>query len=182
MIMPLCVLLSAVIGVCWFGSFKNFTSVDIRFLWCPVAAALAEFSMLPLWKLFGAGFKSWAFAPLVLSYALLFLFLFSNLRLRGTLLMAAGAGANFAVIAANGFLMPVASVPASGMTEFQSLRYVLMTDGARLPFLAGALRLPLPLIGGYASVGDLLLAAGASVFLINIMRPQGGYFTGIRKI
>ncbi len=182
MVLPLCVLLSVLVGLCWFGSFKNLLAIKIRLLWLPAAAALAEFSALPLYRLFGEGFRGFAFAPTVISYGLLFAFLIANLRLRGTPLMALGGAANLAVIAANGFLMPVAAVPPAGMTEFQSLRYVPVSGETRLLFLADVIRLPLPYIGGYASAGDIFLALGAAVFILGLMRPAGGYFSGIRKL
>jgi hypothetical protein len=111
---------------------------------------------------------------LVLSQALLLLFVWRNRRQPGLLLLGAGVALNLAVIAANGGLMPifpeVATRLAPGATGtwaigermWLSKDIVLPASATRLPWLADRFLLPgwLPLRAAY-SLGDVLIALGA---------------------
>ncbi len=112
---------------------------------------------------------------LTLSYLLCFAFVFVNRRYRlFALLFGAGALANFAVIAANDFYMPVRAAAGAGVIvpPAQSAAYRLADASTRLAFLGDVLYVPLPLLRGFASVGDVLMAAGVFVLVAQITRGR----------
>ena len=126
-------------------------------------------------------FEAWAWLPLLLSYGLIFLFLWQNRHLKKTcLLVGAGGACNLAGIAANGWRMPVASWAAALLSEQGAAAllageipmYRAADASTRLLFLGDILYCPLPLFGGLASLGDILLAAGVFFCLMACMRPS----------
>ncbi|MEA5051641.1 MAG: DUF5317 family protein [Oscillospiraceae bacterium] len=112
------------------------------------------------------------------AYLLCILFIFIN---RSYKLFAALAGAgtlaNLAVIAANDFYMPVseramALAGFSGIPRGLQAAYRVADGATRLRALGDMLYVPLPLVGGFASAGDVLLAAGIFVFVFQLMRAK----------
>ena len=163
----LAVLLSLLIGWLGGGRLRRFEQAELRLLWLPAAALLLQRVWLRPWTL-------------LLSYALLLLFLWFNRRLRAAaVLTAAGSLCKLLVIALNGFRMPVSqramtALSAQGAADLLAGRipmYAAATESTRLLFLGDVIYLPLPLFGGFASVGDLLLAAGIFFLLMAVMRP-----------
>lgn len=104
----------------------------------------------------------------------------ANLRVAGMGLLAAGTLLNLAVIAANGGRMPVSPEAVTALAGTPGLArlargddpvHVLLTPGARLPYLADVLFLiPAPFLGVF-SAGDLLAAAGLARAVQAGMRP-----------
>ncbi|HIS91868.1 MAG TPA: DUF5317 domain-containing protein [Candidatus Alectryocaccomicrobium excrementavium] len=110
-------------------------------------------------------------------YALLAAFLALNFRQRGVKLLALATALNFAVIALNGFSMPVTPIVyedpnlAVWITRIESgalPEYTLVGWDAPLWFLGDTI----PLLGGLASVGDLLMAAGMFLLVFDLMRQK----------
>ncbi len=104
----------------------------------------------------------------LVSYLLIVTFLVVNWRIRGMSVVALGAGANTAVIAANGGLMPVdpSAAEASGwpLELWANGGYhntILANADTHLAFLGDIIALPSSPITAAISVGDLLLFAGA---------------------
>ena len=163
------------IAVGWFsgGRLSRYEDAGLTWLGLPVAGLLMQEVLLP--RLTGLH------ALLVpLSYALLFLFLWRNRHLVKTaLLCGLGWGCNALVICANGFRMPVSAGAAAhlspqglaALTAGEIPMYALAGPETRLLFLGDVLYCPLPLLGGFASVGDLLLAAGLFFCLLRVMDP-----------
>lgn len=119
-------------------------------------------------------------ALLVGSYLLLFLFLWLNRHLPlPALLLGVGSLLNLTVIAANGMHMPVAQsalnrLSAQGAADLLAGNipmYCAATDSTRLLFLGDILWFPVPFFQGFASVGDVFLAAGVFFLLLAIMAP-----------
>lgn len=163
----LAALLSMVIGWLGGGRLANFERAGLGFLWLPMLAVLLQRFALRWWTL-------------LLSYALLLLFLWFNRRLRTmAALAAAGSLCNLLVIALNGFRMPVsrtaiAALSPQGAADLLALRipmYAAATPATRLAFLGDVLYVRLPLVGGFASIGDVLLAAGVFCCLMCVMEP-----------
>ena len=160
-------LLSIVFGWLGGGRLAHFERAGLRLLWLPMLSLLLQRVYLRWWTL-------------LLSYGLLLLFLWFNRRLRLTaLLTGAGSLCNLLVIALNGFRMPVsradlALLSEAGAADLLAGRipmYAAETAATRLPFLGDVLYLPLPLVGGFASVGDVLMAAGVFCCLMAVMEP-----------
>ncbi len=119
------------------------------------------------------------FLFILLSYGLIFAFLFLNRHLKKTA-AAFGLGSlcNLLVISLNGFRMPVAQsvtahLSAKKLEQLLSLQipmYRAADAHTLLPWLGDVI--PLPLLGGMASIGDVLLGVGAFFLVIALMRPQ----------
>lgn len=148
---------------------------EIRAVWLPAAAVLlhAAFSFAPSFAKNFAGLLTCSCTGLIL------LFLFYNRKAKlPAALTAAGTLCNFAVIASNGFRMPV-SAAALGMypgltaaeVAARKPNYFIAGEGTRLYALADIIPLPLGKLGGYISVGDLLLGAGIMLFVLHYLAP-----------
>ena len=110
----LSVILALLLGWCTGGRLSRFEEADLRLLPLPVLAFACQQAMNALAGRISLPFEAWAWLPLLLSYGLIFLFLWQNRHLKKTcLLVGAGGACNLAVIAANGWRMPVASWAAA---------------------------------------------------------------------
>ena len=114
----LSVILALLLGWCTGGRLSRFEEADLRLLPLPVLAFACQQAMNALAGRISLPFEAWAWLPLLLSYGLIFLFLWQNRHLKKTcLLVGAGRACNLAVIAANGWRMPVASRAAALLSE-----------------------------------------------------------------
>ena len=174
--LTLAVLLALVLSWCTGGRLVRFVETPLYLLPLPILALLMQrgLSLLP-----AEHYLPWAAVLLLASYGMIFLFLWRNRRLKRTVsLAAAGSLCNLAVIAANGWRMPVAAA-AAGLLSQEGLAqltagdvpmYALESSSTRLIFLGDVIYCPLPLLGGFASIGDILLAAGVFFCLLAIMK------------
>ena len=166
--LSLSVLAALVLGWFFGGRLSRFEHARLRLLFLPVLALLLQrLSVFP--------------ATLVLSYILLFLFVFLNRHLKKTaLLVGCGSLCNLAVIAANDWRMPVAAwaVEVLSPQGAQDLltgnipMYALADPETKLLFLGDVLYCPVPVIGGFASIGDLFLMLGVFFCLLAAMSPN----------
>ena len=175
--LTLAVLAALVLGWCTGGRLARFVETPLSLLPLPVLALLMQraLGLLPV-----EHYLPWAAVILLASYAMLFLFLWRNRRLKRTALLAGlGSLCNLVVIAANGWRMPV-SAAAADLLSSQGLAqltagavpmYALESGSTRLMFLGDILYCPIPFLGGFASVGDILLAAGVFFCLLAVMKP-----------
>ena len=166
--LSLAILLALVLGWCTGGRLARFERAGLRLLLLPVASLLLQRLFLRPWTL-------------LLSYALLFLFLAFNRHLRKTAcLLGAGSLCNLAVIAVNGWRMPVSSQALSLLSPQAAAdllagripMYTAAGPETRLLILGDILYCPLPLVGGFASAGDLLLMLGVFFCLLAAMDPD----------
>lgn len=152
---------------------RRLADVRLRASWL-VFIALA-LQLVAFVKFPGLGTHEAFAVPLHLaSYGLLVLFAATNARVRGFGLATLGLLANAIVIVANGGRMPVPlhAWESTGLRAGEILRSghynnnVLATAGTHLGFLGDIFPLPggLPLTNTF-SVGDLLLLAGATLFV-----------------
>jgi hypothetical protein len=121
------------------------------------------------------------------TYVVLAAFLWSNRRIVGLPLVAAGAATNAAAIFANDGVMPAspsalatAGMPADKATEFANSAVV---DQAQLPWLGDIFAVPAswPLSNVF-SVGDLLIALGVAVALHGLSESRAAAAaTGLRR-
>jgi len=166
-VLILSALLAIIIGWFFGGRLSRFADAGLRLLGLPAAAEVLQRVYLRSWTL-------------LLSYLILFIFLWFNRRMRNSvLLMGAGSLSNLIVIAANHFRMPVAAEALSSLPAARAAAllageipmYSAAGISTRLPFLGDVLMVNLPLVGGFASIGDVLLAAGLFGMFMVVMSP-----------
>lgn len=107
---------------------------------------------------------------LAASHLALLAFIAANRLLPGMALVFLGFALNAAVIVANG-AMPVASEAleaVGGVAEVDPGKHQLLDDDTALPWLADVI--PVAAIRGVVSVGDVVLAAGAGILIVGLMR------------
>jgi hypothetical protein len=108
------------------------------------------------------------FAPLlhVLTYAAAFAFLWLNRRVRGALIIGAGAALNGVTIALNGGTLPASrgAVAAAGLDSEAAFANSAVVDNPVLPWLGDVFAWPTPLpLANTFSVGDVLIVVGVWV-------------------
>lgn len=177
MILLIFALLGLIAGMLFGGSIRGISRYTIVGILLPVAAYLLKVCASQL-----LAPQNGAIVVSILQYSLLFLFLLCNhQRIVWPLFAFFGTLFNFLVIVLNGGCMPVsASLLGSAgerltqLAEGRIYAYCLMNDATRLPFLGDIIRIgsaehPI----GFASVGDLLLGAGAAVLCWQMTRGTG---------
>lgn len=163
-------LLQALLAVCVVtvplagGRLGRLADVRLRRAWALVVALGLQvaFVAVPL------GAAGWAGPALHLaSYASAAVFVAANLRLPGLRLLALGAAANLAAIAANGGVMPASprALESAGLAaSHEEYKNSAALAHPRLGFLGDVFALPEPWpLHNVFSVGDLLVVAGAGV-------------------
>lgn len=177
----LAVICALALGWCTGGRLARFEGAGLRWLALPILAFSCQQAMNALAGAVALPFEAWAWGPLTLSYGLIFLFLWRNRHLKKTAVcMGLGGLANLAVIAANGWRMPVARWAvdllspqgAAALLAGDIPMYRAAGEGTRLLLLGDVLYCPLPLVGGLASVGDVVLAVGVFFCLMACMSPD----------
>ena len=170
------VLLSILFGWMMGGKLRRLERIQLFWLPLPIGGLLLEWAIQPLTGILPWPPETWVWFPVWCSYLCLLLFLLKNSHLRRTAVLAgSGTLCNLAVITANGMRMPVsqkaaAFLSAEGLSQLPAGEiptYMLANDKTRLLFLGDILPLP----GGFASIGDLLLAAGIFFCIMAIMSP-----------
>lgn len=163
------------IGYILGGRLRNIGNTPLRFVLLPCASFLLEGSFGYLSDCLNAPASAWLGWAVCLEYLLLALFIWFNRRLRGMKLLGIATLVNFIVISANGFRMPVspliydnpdlagliARIESGALPE-----YVLVDWNGPLWFLGDTI----PIFGGLASIGDLLMALGILILIVHMMR------------
>ncbi len=180
MVLILSIVLGLVIGLLAGGRLERLGQV--RITWAPLAITGLAIQLV----LFSPPVVAWigdlgAAGPVVYvgSTALVLAALLRNLRQPGLALIALGAALNAVVILANGGYMPVSpdALAAIGRLEPSGTyaNTVLATSGTLLPWFGDIIPLPLPVpLRTVVSLGDLLIGAGATVFLVRVMTRGEG--------
>jgi len=155
------------------GRAARLTDLPVRSLWlAPLALAL----QVPVLR--GMGGAAWRGGLLLLSYGLLFLFLWRNRHLLAARILALGFLLNFLVIIVNGGFMPIAPEtlalirPGSTVADWQpgtldvgSKDIVLSATEIRLRFLADIFVIPSPFpLPTAFSLGDAVILVGFAAF------------------
>ena len=158
------------------GKLRMLVDPGFRALALPVASVLLQA---------GAGWaaphlpwpaEAWYPGLVCLTYGMNLAFCVFNRKLwLGSLLAALGTLGNLTVITLNGWRMPVAAAAAAHGTE--RLGYFFADGSARWTWLGDVIPLPLPVVGGYVSLGDLLLCAGVIAWVVARCLKAGRKFT-----
>ncbi len=166
------VLLGIIIGFAARGQLMRLTMLSG--LWLPILS----FAVMPALRIFPA-MPLWIKAVImVFSYGCILLFAYQNKKFwLPALLISAGSLMNFAVIAANAFRMPVSERALSVYTDMtpeaviakHADYFVACGDKAKLLFLGDVIYVPVPLVGGFLSLGDIVLALGVCILIVMSM-------------
>ena len=163
------------IGYLLGGRLRNYLRNPLKFVLLPCVALLIEASFGWIDAHIGLDTQQWLGWAVCLEYALLGVFIWQNRKLRGVKLLGLATLTNFIVMLANGFRMPVTPLIyeypalASFVERIQAgelPEYVLVDWNAPLWFLGDTI----PIFGGLASIGDLLMAVGILVIIVGLMK------------
>ena len=158
----------------------NMAATKIKFAWLIIVAVLMQ--RMPFALSAPSSFVELKKALLVLSYVLLLWALSRNFHLWSIRILALGTVLNFVAIVANGGLMPVspearlqAGMPVIGQLGFgkvlpEGTGILLAVDQTNLWVLSDII--PISLVGGVFSPGDVIIAAGLLVFAVEAMRGK----------
>lgn len=163
------------------GRLSNYSHQPLKCIALPCLAFLIEASFGVLAERVAGPASRWLGWAVCLEYLLLAAFVWANRRRRGVKLMGLATACNFLVICVNGFRMPVTPLiydyakyaPLVERIRSGALpEYVLVDWNGPLWFLGDTL----PIFGGLASVGDLLMGAGLVLLIVHLMRakPESG--------
>lgn len=111
------------------------------------------------------------------SYLCVIIFVVANRKFKiPAVLLGLGTLCNYLVIASNSFRMPISPTALSIYSTMtpeaviaQRADYFVATDGANFLFLGDVIYMPLKVLGGFMSVGDILLAAGMFLLIVQVM-------------
>lgn len=151
------------------GRVRNLGHVELRGTWM-VFTAVGLQLVLGLVTLTGGPGDVLGRPLLAVSHVALLGFILANRYLPGMALVFCGFALNALVIVANGAMpvAPAALEAAGGVAEVDPGKHQLLTDDTALPWLADVI--PMPPIRSVVSVGDIVLAAGAGILIVGLMR------------
>jgi len=174
MLLVYAVIAAVIIGYLLGGRLKNYPERPLKLVLLPCFAFMIEACFGLMYQFVDLPPEKWLGWAVCAEYALLALFVIFNFRRRGMKLLGVSALANFTVIAANGFRMPVSPLVyqypkmAEFVTRIQSgelMEYVLVDWNGPLWFMGDTI----PMFGGLASAGDLIMAAAVLIIILDIM-------------
>ena len=156
----------------------NIATIKIKFGWLIILAFFLQW--MPFALSAPSSFVELKKALLVLSYVLLLWVLSRNPHLWSMRILALGAVLNFAAIVANGGLMPVspgarlqAGMPTIGESGYgkmlpEGTGVLSPIDQTNIWFLSDII--PISLLGGVFSPGDVVIGVGLLIFFIEAAR------------
>lgn len=173
------------IGYLMGGRLNNIRYARLRLAILPCAAFLLEASIGLIGQLLDAPPAEWLPKLVRTEYLLLTIFIWLNYRMRGMDMLGAATLVNYIVIAANGYRMPVTPIIYQYPNLYHFVEriqtgklpeYVLVDWNGPFWFLGDTL----PIGNGLASIGDLLMALGVMIIIIDMMmatppRRRGRY-------
>ncbi len=147
------------------GRLRDVVSLDFKRGWIVLVALLVQVGALSL-----LGSDSQYFPALfIVSFLGLFVFFALNLKLPWIWLISIGVALNFVVITANGGYMPVdlTLIGQASLTPEALGHARPITEATILSFLGDVIpvRIGIPGFNGLISVGDIVLALGAALFI-----------------
>lgn len=157
------------------GRLSNYANAPLDWVMLPALAFLLEAFLPKLTGLIPLPLDLLLCIAVSAEYLLLALFVLANRRSRGIKLLGLGCLMNFLAIAFNGFRMPVSPIihrfpDAAAMAETirsgEVIRYTLVGWDAPFWFFGDTI----PLLGGLASAGDLIM--GIAIMLIIIFKMK----------
>ena len=161
------------VGYLFGGRLHNYLHRPLRLPLLPALAFLLEASFERIDAFLALPVSQWLGIAVCIEYALLGIFILSNVDSRGVILLGLGMLANFVAIASHGFCMPVSPIIyqfpdavhiAARIESGEVLRYVLVGWDSPYWYLGDTI----PLLDGLASVGDIIM--GIAIFIIIVCK------------
>ena len=180
MLMLVALVASVLIGYARRGRLRHYLERPLRGIWLPIAAYALEFSFDALERILPWPPSAWLGVAVCAEYALLFVFLWRNRERKAFWVLAISSLLNFAVIAMNGFRMPISPVVhnypifeniVSRVSAGEMVEYTLVGWDGPLWWLGDTIPV-LWVVPGLASVGDIGLAVGMFILMQEIMCPK----------
>ena len=171
---------SVFVGYARRGRLRHYLKRPLRGIWLPIVAYALEFSFDALERILPWPPSVWLGVAVCVEYALLFVFLWRNRECKAFWVLAVSSLLNFAVIAANGFRMPISPVVynypifeniVSRVSAGEMVEYTLVGWDGPLWWLGDTIPV-LWVVPGLASVGDIGLAVGMFILIQEIMCPK----------
>jgi len=148
------------------GRLRALGDIELRWAWTIMVAIGLQVLII---SVFPDRFDALHEPVHVLSYAFAGAFLVANIRLPGVPLIAAGALCNLVAIVANGGVMPAspAAQQAAGLVQKEGFVNSGVVEDPKLLFLGDIFAIPdsVPLLDNVFSIGDVLIALGAFLFV-----------------
>lgn len=174
--LAIAVVLGAAVALVCGGSLKNLAQWNIKSIMAPMIALFLKAASMSICS---GMLPRVPYFPIALSisYLLNLFFLIANGRNRLFLLFGgSGTLLNYAVIAVNGFRMPISQTVLGaagfqGVPESQRVLYAVADGNTKLSLLGDQIYLPGP-VEGFASIGDVLLAIGVAALVFNLLKPS----------
>ncbi|HEY1273358.1 MAG TPA: DUF5317 domain-containing protein [Thermoleophilaceae bacterium] len=151
--------------------FDRLAEIRLRAGWAALAALAIQFVVL---SVASVGDAAGAVLHLA-SYALAGWFVFANRAIPGLVLIAAGGALNLIAIAANDGVMPAsaAAMRTAGVEATDGFQNSAAVADPHMLFLGDVIPVPLPApLGNVASVGDLVIVAGAVALVVACSSPR----------
>jgi len=181
MIIAVFIVLSIPLGYLLGGKLSNIRNYKTTALGLPIAAFLLEAAAPFLRQIITVPISQWHWMIVVMEYILLFIFCFLNRKSKAVWVIFLACVLNFFVIALFGFQMPVApyarEIPemAAAVAKIESgeyFRYTMAEASDPFWWLGDVILVPIKRIGGFASIGDVLLGLGCGALFISWMRTK----------
>ncbi len=163
------------IGYLLKGRLRNYLNRPLKYVLLPIIAFSIEACFGKITELTGFSPRVWLPIAVSIEYLLLLIFMICNIRRLGVKTLTLATSLNLAVIASNGFRMPVLDIiyDMPSMATFVERiesgnipEYVIIGREAPLWFLGDII----PIANGMASIGDFFIAIGMMLLVIHIMR------------
>jgi hypothetical protein len=171
---------SVAVGYLRGGRLANYLEDPLRGVFLPIAAFGLEMLLNPIRRVLPWPSEQWLWIAVSAEYLLIFIFVFLNRRRRSFWVVAIASVLNFAVIALNGFRMPISPVVhdyaifeniVERVSAGKMVEYVLVGYDAPLWWLGDTIPV-LWVVPGLASVGDIGIALGMFLLMQEIMCPR----------
>ena len=174
MLLFVSIIVGLIVGVSIKGSFIRLCA--LRALWLPIIT-LAASSVIRYFPDMSFWIKA---AVLTFSYACIIMFVFANRRyITPSIFLALGSVSNFLVIAMNSFRMPVSAKALAVYSDMtaqaviaQRSDYFIASNGAGLLFLGDVIYIPIPILKGFLSIGDILISIGMFLLILFVMKDN----------
>jgi len=160
MVLLAALLIGLVAGVVTGGRLGNLANMNFRWPWLVVAALVVREAIIvtPLNRMEGVQYVYATALTALIAWTI-----WHMSRVRGALIVAAGAALNLTVVMANGARMPVTPTLAGSLVERgHAGQYVVMGSGTNINWLGDWIGVSGPLGGAY-SPGDAVVALGIAI-------------------
>lgn len=177
MLLVYAVIAAVLIGYIKGGRLAHYIDQPLEMVYLPALAFMIEACFGLMYKYVSLPPSEWLCWAVRLEYLLLALFILSNWRRTGMKMLGFATLANFVVIAVNDFRMPVSPFVydypklAGLVARIQSgelMEYVLVGWDGPLWYMGDTI----PMFGGLASVGDILMAIAMIQLIPGLMKKK----------